>query len=154
MEQRQIRPEITRAMACLESAVGSPRFPKIPLVDTLQGLIDLMFAYEAKLGLEAGSTWPYIEAGWDQVDELDRGTVSLESRPSLRINVEAVIDNVERARDESIEDGVWLNLLANVIGQISALLGIDKDRILELSHDNALEAAYMREAAARRLVRE
>lgn len=119
------KPEIVEAMKRLEKALGSPAFPKFPMLDMMAALARLVGQYEHKLGHTLFDTRAYIEAGHEQIPAEEHGQKSSPKRLPLRVNVEAAIAAIHKHMDGHVDEQTQLNLFANVLGQLCALRGLD-----------------------------
>lgn len=119
------KPEIVEAMKRVDAAWGSPRFPKFPPLDVMFALAQLVGRLECRLGHEALDTWPYVDQGFDQIPEEEcKPSRDKPSRKAIDLNVEMALKALDSKMGTDIEAQVWLNLLANVLGQLCALQGV------------------------------
>lgn len=119
------KPEIVEAMKRVDAAWGSPQFPKFPPLDLMFALAHLVGHLENRLDHEALETWPYVEQGYDQIPKDEcRPLRDKPSRSAIDPNVELALKTLDAKMGDDIEGQVWLNLMANVLGQLCALQGV------------------------------
>jgi len=119
------KPEIVEAMKRVDAAWGSPQFPKFPLLDLMFLLARLIGRLEEQTGQDVLSTWPYVEQGFEQIPKSECPPLRDQpSRGSIEPNVETALKALDRHMGNDLQAQTWINLFANVLGQLCALQGV------------------------------